>query len=488
MRVLFVSVEVSPFAKVGGLADVAGSLPKALRDLGHDVRIAMPAYKMVLDDPRRRTRCILRPHNLRVGPAWVQTGWVRETLLDEVPVWLFGTDRWFDEVDRSERIYLPGEDQYLFLARAILDACKRLGWIPDVIHCNDWHTGFVPVLLRESREVVFHRTASVFTIHNLAYQGEFGVEILDRVGLPRGLFDMHRLETYGCVNFLKSACVYSEQVNTVSPTYAREIQTPEYGCRLEGLMAHLASQGRLSGILNGIDTEVFNPRTDPCLPAHYGQHDLAGKAVCKEAVLREVGLQPIEDAPLMGVVSRLSSQKGMDLMIEAAEAMFQLPAQLIVQGLGDPWLAQRYRELEKAFPHHFRYVERFDAELAQRVYAGSDLFLMPSSFEPCGLGQMIALRYGTIPIVRRTGGLADTVFEGQNGFVFERRDVDEFLAAVRRAHSAYQIKEVWLQMVDRALHGDYSWGKSAREYESLYQRAAKRRWDDARQAHQAAGC
>ncbi|MEJ5170346.1 MAG: glycosyltransferase, partial [Fimbriimonadales bacterium] len=198
--------------------------------------------------------------------------------------------------------------------------------------------------------------------------------------------------------------------------------------------------------------------------------------------------EPIEGAPLMGVVSRLSSQKGMDLMIEAAEAMFALPAQLIVQGLGDPWLAQRYRELQKAYPRNFRYVEKFDAELAQRVYAGSDLFLMPSSFEPCGLGQMIALRYGTIPIVRRTGGLADTVFEGQNGFVFERRDLDEFLAAVRRAHSAYQIKEVWTMMVDRAMHGDYSWDKSAREYESLYQRAAKRRWDDVRQGQEAAGC
>ncbi len=213
MRILFVSVEVSPYAKVGGLADVAGSLPQALRHLGHDVRIAMPAYQMVLDDPGVSTRTIVRPHKVDVGPGWTKQGWVKETDLHGVPVWLVGTDEWFVDTDRSEKVYLPGVDQYLFFVRAILDATKKLDWIPDVIHCNDWHTGFLPVLMHQGGDAAFADTASVFTIHNLAYQGEFGVEILDRVGLPRSLFNMHQLETYGAVNFIKSACVFSEQTN-----------------------------------------------------------------------------------------------------------------------------------------------------------------------------------------------------------------------------------------------------------------------------------
>jgi starch synthase len=336
--------------------------------------------------------------------------------------------------------------------------------------------------------MTWKNVATIFTIHNLAYQGEFGFELLEQLELPSSLFTWDKLETYGMVNFLKSGCAYADQVNTVSPTYAKEIQTPEFGCRLEGLMKYLDEQGRLNGILNGIDTDVFDPTTDPALPSHFSLADPAGKASCKTALLNELKLRPIEGAPLLGVVSRLSSQKGMDLMIEAAEAMFAMPTQLVVQGLGDPWLAERYRRLQRDFPKHFRFMERFDADLAQRVYGGCDMFLMPSAFEPCGLGQMIALRYGTVPVVRKTGGLADTVFESKNGFVFTERTVEDFLGALRRAHSAYELKERWEYLVSQALRGDYSWGPSAKEYEDMYARALHERIGDVVHPQFMAGC
>jgi starch synthase len=475
LKVLFLSAEVAPFAKVGGLADVAGSLPRALRALGVDARVMMPSYKMVEANPAYNVQVELPAFEVQVGPDWKQTAYLKSTSHAEVPVYLLGTDRWFCESISSQTVYLPGSDQHLFFAAGVLAACKKLGWIPDVIHCNDWHTGFVPVIMREKDQKFWDNTASVFTIHNLAYQGEFSEKVLHQLGLSMALFNREQLETYGCVNFLKAGCVYSDQVNTVSPTYAQEIQTPDYGCRLEGLMLHLAEFGRLSGILNGIDSDEFNPETDPSIPAHYSCSDVAGKQVCKTGVLQELAMRPIEGAPLMGIVSRLSSQKGMDLFLDAAERLFAMNTQVIVQGLGDPWLAEQYRDLQDRFPERFRFIEKFDAPLAQRVYAGSDIFLMPSAFEPCGLGQLIAMRYGTIPVVRRTGGLADTVFEGMNGFVFEEKTTEEFLLTCARSVAAYTDKKVWGKLVKSAMTSDHSWDRSAKAYVALYDKALEDR-------------
>jgi starch synthase len=488
LKILFISVEVAPYAKVGGLADVAGSLPNALKSFGHDVKVAMPGYRMIESDPAYKCKSVRKDLLVQINDTWEKHAWVKQTMNGDVPVLLIGTDEWFSEADRSERIYLPGVDQYLFFSRAVLEALKSLDWIPDVIHCNDWHTGLIPVLMRETRDVTWARVASVFTVHNLAYQGEFGPAVLDRAGLSQDLFTFDKLETYGMVNFLKAGCTYADQVNTVSPTYAKEIQTAEFGCRLEGLMRYLDEQGRLNGILNGIDTDVFNPETDPAQPAHFSAQAPGQKQACRESLLKELKMKPIKGAPLMGVVSRLSSQKGMDLMIDAAAEMFAMPTQLVVQGLGDPSLAEAYRELQKRFPNHVRFVERFDADLAQRVYGGSDMFLMPSSFEPCGLGQMIALRYGTIPVVRKTGGLADTVFEGKNGFTFARRTASDFLSALSRAHSAFQLKEKWNKLLIKALSGDYSWGPSALEYEEMYRRARAGREESHGEQQVIAGC
>jgi starch synthase len=477
LKILYVSAEVAPFAKVGGLADVAGSLPKALKAMGHDVRIAMPSYRMIEENPAYRVEDVPLDRELVVAlnPIWHKEAYVKRTAIEDVPVYLLGTDEWFNETVNSQTIYIPGCDQYLFFSKGILEMLRALDWIPDVIHCNDWQTGLIPVLMRESREPLWDRVATTYTIHNLAYQGEFGYEVLERVGLPPHLYNMHQLETFGSVNFLKAGAVYSDLVNTVSPRYAEEIQTAEFGCRLHGLMEHLHEENRLRGILNGIDTDFFNPETDPHLPANYSVDSLEGKGQCKSKLLQELGMPEIEGVPLMGVVSRLSSQKGMDLILDSAESLFELPAQMVIQGLGDPWLATKFSELQAKYPESFRFVERFDADLAQRVYAGSDIFLMPSAFEPCGLGQMIALRYGTIPVVRQTGGLANTVFEGENGFVFEERQAQDFFEAAERSVLAYRQASDWRQLVQRAMSGDYSWSASAKQYVRMYESAIKMR-------------
>jgi starch synthase len=397
--------------------------------------------------------------------------YLMQTALDAVPVYLVGTDQWFAQTTRSEEVYLPGHEQYLFFAQAVLEGAKALDWIPDVIHCNDWHTGFIPVAMREKEGAFWDETAAIYTIHNLAYQGEFDRDVLDQFGVCQSLYNLHQLETFGRVNFLKAGCAFSDMVNTVSETYAEEIQLPEFGCSLDGLMRHLALGGRLSGILNGIDTGVFDPASDKNLAASFDADDLFGKKSCRDALLKELDLKPIKGAPVMGVVSRLSNQKGMDLMLAVAGQMFALQTQMVILGTGDASLAEGFRGLQARFPKHLRFVERFDEVLAQKIYGGSDVFLMPSSFEPCGLGQMIALRYGTIPVVRRTGGLADTVFDGANGFVFDGRSPSEFLDAVSRAHVTFQDAAAWKSLVHHALSGEYSWAKSAHRYEALYERA-----------------
>lgn len=471
LKVLFVSAEVYPYAKVGGLADVAGSLPSALKQLGHDVRVAMPLYAMVEKDPQVKLSETFNDLKVAMNPWWIKRAQLKETTHEDVPIWMLGTDEWFNESKASDQIYAHGVDAYLFFSRAVMAACERLGWIPDVVHCNDWHTGFLPVMIREQGGAAWADTGAVYTIHNLAYQGEFGAETLDKVALPRDLFNYHQLETFGAVNFLKSGCVFSDQTNTVSERYCQEIQTSEFGCRLDGVMRFLAEEGRLSGILNGIDPHEWNPATDLRIAANYDADHPQDKAKCREKLLQEIGLEPIPGAPVAGVVSRLSEQKGMHLMLQAAERLFELPIQLVVQGLGDPWLADQFEALQAKYPRHFRFAKRFDVNLAQHVYSGSDLFLMPSAFEPCGLGQLIALRYGTIPVVRRTGGLADTIFEGENGFVFDELHADPFFDACARAHAAYCDSSRWAALVDTALRQDHGWSKSAAKYVALYEKA-----------------
>lgn len=473
MRIAVCSAEAAPFAKVGGLADVIGSLPAALARRGHDVVVFMPAYGMVIDDPAFETRLVTDDVLVRVSAYRLVRARVWETVRDGVRHWLIEGDGAFARVRDSQSIYTMHRDDYLFFTRAVVEVCESLAWIPEVVSCHDWHMGLIPAVIQTDSSDLWNSVATTFTIHNFAYQGEFGFDTLDAVGLSHDLFNPSQLETYGVVNFLKGGCAFADQVNTVSPTYAREIQSPEFGCRLEGLMLYLAEQGRLRGILNGIDVERHNPATDPALPHPFSVKDMNGKRECRLALIKELGLNLSPSEPLLAVISRLSNQKGFDLMVEAADRFVALGCGWVVLGQGDPMAADQLRSLEARHPGKVRFVDAFDPALAQRIYGGSDIFLMPSSFEPCGLGQMFAMRYGSVPVVRRTGGLADTVIDGVDGFCFMRRDVEELMEAVERAVEAFRNPNLWPTFTRGGMEKDFSWETSAGLYEAMFHDAVK---------------
>lgn len=474
MNILFVSAEVAPFAKVGGLADVAAGLPRALTKLGHDCRVILPFYQMIADNPRWKTKEVLKDFLVDLNPVWGKTATLHELDFEGVKYYFIGTDEWFPNAVDSGSLYQPGGEVHAFFSAAILKAMEILGWIPDVVHANDWHTGFVPVLMKEKANQQWNKTASVFSIHNMAYQGEFGLEALDWLGLSHDLYNYEQVEAWGRVNFLKAGMAFADVVNTVSPTYAQEVQTHEYGCGLDGLSSYLAENGRLFGVLNGLDYDVWNPNTDPRIAANYTFDSFDCKEECRSQLLQQLGMPEIPGALLIGMVSRISSQKGYDLVLSAAAELFEMPIQLVVQGLGDPGIIDGLESLQRAYPNNFKLITSFDEELAQHIYSGSDAFLMPSSFEPCGLGQLIAMRYGTLPIVRATGGLKDTVHEDENGFVFEHRSRTELVSAVRRAKDSFGTPS-WQRLVQRAMKQDHGWDSSAKKYVDLYEAAIKNR-------------
>jgi len=484
LRILIVAAEVAPFAKVGGLADVAGSLPKALKALGHDVRVVMPCYKMIESNPKCET--VMEHLTVPLGYETLHGSVKKVEIEPDIPVYLIGSDRFFLDATESKKVYNmeAGAAPYVYFSRAVPEMLLQmeLRWVPDVIHANDWHTGLTAAYLKTvyRGDPALAETASVFTIHNLAYQGEFDFSLLAYAGLPESLFTFDQLEFYGKVNCLKAGIVCSDMVNTVSPTYAREIQTPEYGCRLEGLLQYVASQGRLKGILNGIDYEEYDPAADPRIPNPFSASEPAGKAKNKSALQKESGLPLKARTPLFGLISRLADQKGLDLIHAIRDQMMALDLQFIILGTGDPHYEEAFRALEKAYPHKMKANIGFDVNLAQRIYAGCDFFLMPSRFEPCGLGQMMSLRYGTIPVVRKTGGLADTVQEFDpatsegNGFVFSEYKPDALLETIQRALKVYQRQTAWTKLVHNAMRCDCSWEHSAREYVAFYQEALRR--------------
>ncbi len=489
MKILVISAEVAPFAKVGGLADVAGALPKALRHLGHDVRVAMPCYKMVEESSAYDVKELVGPFAVPITHDHTECAFVKSTSIQarsgQIPVLLIGNigagDRpgYFEEATDSSRVYSLRPEPYVFFCRAVLETIRHLtdGWRPDLLHCNDWQSGLVPVLARTAYrdDPKINSAAALFTIHNLAYQGNFERHDWAANGLSDSLYDVNAMEFYSGWSFMKGGVTFSDRVNTVSETYAKEIQTPEYGSGLDGLMRTLAHTGRLSGILNGIDYEEYDPETDPRIPAHYGPQNLEGKAACKAALQKELDLSVNSAVPLIGLVSRLADQKGLDLIHAIVEQMLSLPVQFSVLGTGDLGYEAFFRQLQKRFPGQVHARIGFDVSLAQRIYAGSDLFLMPSRFEPCGLGQMMALRYGTIPIVRATGGLADSIHgigsgnsADANGFVFREYLPQELLECIVRANGMFHRTAEWKRLVRRAMKCDFSWNRSAARYEALY--------------------
>lgn len=482
MKILYVSVEVAPYAKVGGLADVAEGLPKALVEAGHDVRVACPGYGMAIADPELRMKKV-RSVPVAMNPIWSEEVDHYAGFNGPVPTWLIGNEQHFAWVQRSEDLYSHGRDSYLLFARALLAACEAEGWIPDVISCNDWQTAFVPVFVRELGGAAWAHVATTYTIHNLAYQGEFGEDTLPSAGLPAELFTGDKLEFFGRVNFLKSACKYADLVNTVSPRYAEEIQTEQYGCGLWGVMRSLAEEGRLRGILNGIDLERFNPSDDAELVAKYSEANWPDKVANKLALQKELGWDSDAKMPLLAIVSRLSDQKGFDLLIKALPGILNLPSQLVILAVGDPNAASQLRQVQAEWPDRLRLVERFDAPLAQRIYGSADIFLMPSHFEPCGLGQLIAMRYGSVPVARMTGGLANTVSEGKNGFAYEQAAARPLLEAISRAVGVYhEGGDTWSKLVENGMRGDYGWRGPAEEYVKMYSDAIAARAKSAPQA------
>jgi starch synthase len=471
MRILFVAAEVAPLVKTGGLADVAGALPQALQAAGHDVCVVMPFYQRL----RAQGVELHGPVAATFLPVGERSEECRIWRAAQHPVPLYLLD--IPAAFARPAIYGERDDdrRFILFARGVLAAMQHRrevhGWIPDVVHANDWHAALVPHYCKTTLAYTFGRIGTLLTIHNLAYQGRCNPFTLALAGLSEGGMVEDRLgpRVAGAFNFLARGIASADVVTTVSPTYAREIRTAEYGEGLDGLLH--ARQHRLAGILNGVDTAVFNPATDPHLAARYDVDDLSGKAVCKAALQRELGWEEAPRRPLLGVVSRLVAQKGLDLLLQALPWLLgDTDAQLVLLGSGEHALESAFHHAAAAHPDRVALRTGFDAALAQRIYAGTDLFLMPSRFEPCGLGQLIALRYGSVPVVRATGGLADTVGEGYegNGFVFHPVDAGEFTGAMARALTAYRDEDGWALLRARGMREDHGWAHAADDYARAY--------------------
>jgi starch synthase len=483
VRVLLVASEASPFAKTGGLGDVAAALPRALRALGHDVRILMPRFRGV-ERHASAIRTVVPRLEVPVGDRLVEGALLGTETSGGVPVYFLQQDHYFDR----DGLYGTGDDDYpdncerfVFFCRGAvealiaLDAMGRDAWRPQIVHANDWQTGLLPVYLRTlyRDHPVLTSVATVFTIHNLAFQGVFWHHDMPMTGLGWDVFTPAGIEFYGKLNFLKGGLVFSDLLTTVSRTYAAEIRTPEFGSGLEGVLEDRS--GDLYGVVNGIDYEPWNPAKDPALARPYSADEPEGKAVCRLALRRELGLDE-GPGPLVAMVTRLAWQKGLDLALESLPGMLDAGCRVALLGSGEAPLEEAWMEAAARHPGEVAVRIGYDPELASRMYAGGDCFLMPSRYEPCGLAQLIALRYGAVPIVRRTGGLADTVTEFDavrrtgTGFLFDALSADALLDAVRRAAAAWGRPELWSALVRNAMTEDFSWDASAREYVTLYRK------------------
>ncbi|NPV91076.1 MAG: glycogen synthase GlgA [Firmicutes bacterium] len=471
MRILFAASEVESYAKTGGLADVAGSLPKALHQLGHDVRIVMPRYKQICGVEYLTDLPVPMDGSL-------ETAIIRTARMGPVTVYFVDNYKFF----YRDGLYQHPDDgeRFNFFNKAALAMLLHVDFRPDLIHCNDWHTGPLPLFLKTKfeEEPFYHDIATVFTIHNLQYQGRFPRRLLRTMALGDEYFTPDRLEFFGEVNFMKAGLLYSDLINTVSKQYAREIQTEEYGQKLDGLLRMRGID--LYGIINGIDYHENDPATDPRIYRHYDREHIEGKRENKRELQWELNL-PQSDAPLLSIITRLAEQKGVDLLLAAIDELMEMGVQLAVLGAGEDHLQKRLAEAKLRYPDQVSVTLGFDPVLAQKIYAGADIFLMPSRFEPCGLGQLLSFRYGTVPVVRYTGGLVDTVSEfdptlGEgSGFGFREYRAPELVKAVTRAIGIYRRPELWARLVDNCMRLDFSWEKSAREYVRLYEKARTKR-------------
>jgi len=476
LRVLLLSAEVVPFAKTGGLADVAGSLPKAVRALGHDIRVAMPRYGRI-DPVKFGLKGVLPAFPVPMDKQMEEAAVLQGSVASEVPVYMIENGKYYDR----DGIYMYPDDaeRFIFFCRSALEMLKRLDWCPDIIHCNDWHTAIVPNWLKTiyRDDPFFARTATVYTIHNLAYQGIFGYRVLEIAGIAEYGFMYHpeMADLTEVVDFMARGIAFADVINTVSERYAQEILTPEFGEKLDPLLRD--RRDRLSGILNGIDYTAMNPATDKYIAQSFDINNLKKRIQNKLALQREAKLKEDAVIPLIGIISRLTDQKGFDILGDVIDHLLDLDLQFVVLGTGDPHYHEMFSRIAQAYPGKAAVFLTFNAELAQKIYAGTDMFLMPSRFEPCGLGQMIAMRYGSVPIVRATGGLADTVKDFDvrtkegNGFSFVRYDRWALFATIVRALENYKHLDTWRRLQAKGMAEDFSWDASARKYVDLYHRA-----------------
>jgi starch synthase len=462
MKIALVTSEVTPFSKTGGLADVCGALPAELEKAGHEVVVISPLYRGVRAHGPERAPFRLRVPVGRVVDAGVaRLG--RHWFIDHEPFYdregLYGS---------AEGDYEDNAARFTLLARGAMELLGAIGFEPDVVQAHDWQAGLVPVYMRTIYADEFAQAKSVMTIHNLGYQGVFWHLDMPVFGLDWSLYNWRQLEFYGKVNLLKGGIVFADAITTVSPTYAKEIQTKAFGCGLEGVLAERAD--RLSGILNGIDMAEWDPSADPHLPATFSSKDPAGKAACKKALQARMKLPPRDDAPVIGFVGRLVEQKGVDLLVRAAEFLAQLDLQVAILGSGEARFQGPLQRLGALYGEKLSVEIAFDAALAHLIEAGSDFFVMPSRYEPCGLTQMHSLRYGAVPIVRRTGGLADTVEDGKTGIVFENYSSDALVEAVERALSLWAKPKDYAKVQRAGMKVDSGWPQRAAEYVELFER------------------
>jgi len=476
VQIAFAASECVPFSKTGGLADVVGALPKALAELGHKVSVFVPKYRQThLDNPKTLIRSITVPFDDQYRFCSVLDGGVHSG----VQFYFIDYPEFFDRealYGTSLGDYHDNAERFALFSRAVIEATKILG-VPEVFHCHDWQSALIPVLLRTlyEEDPAFRSVPTVFTIHNIGYQGLFSPDTLPLLMLPWDLFTITKMEFYGKLNFLKGALVYSDFITTVSRKYAQEIQTSEYGFGLEGVLR--ARSSVVAGILNGVDYKEWSPEKDKLITTKYSPDNLGGKEQDKRDLLKEFGLDPGSTLPVIGIVSRFAAQKGFDLISQVADRLAREELIIVALGSGDKEYEDLFRRLNKQFPQKLAVKVAYDNAIAHKIEAGADMFLMPSRYEPCGLNQIYSLKYGTVPVVRATGGLDDTIesfdpVTGKGtGFKFSEYSGEALLETVHKALAVYKDKKAWTQLMKNGMSRDFSWTASAREYARIYERA-----------------
>lgn len=486
-NVLFLSSEVYPYAKTGGLADVSAALPQVLRELGHDVRIMMPKYGFI-GEKKQKIHIInrLQGMDFEIAGKYTVAQAKSSAILTQktrVQIYLLENEDYFERpglyVDPDTgKDYPDNDERFILYARAAFELCKRLLWKPDIIHCNDWQSGLVPAYLNTAMrdDPFFENTRTVFTIHNLAYQGNFPAASFEKTELPQEAFSTDGLEFFGQVSYMKAGIAYADAITTVSETYAHEIRTPEFGCGMEGLLTKRKRD--LYGILNGIDLQIWDPKTDMNIVRNYSAEAIEAKEECKKDLCIAMGIPYKAGVPVLGLIARFSDQKGLDILAPVIDQIIASDAQLVLLGSGEKKYEDMFDALQKKHPEQIGLYLGFHDNFAHKIEAGADIFLMPSQYEPCGLNQMYSMHYGTVPVVRKTGGLADTVLDIEEstkrratGFVFEHYDSKHLWHTVERALNAYHNdKDLWHSLQTNGMKKDFSWTRSAIRYAEVYEK------------------